>query len=162
MCVQLVYLGTLRSEPRESSIKLREYDRFKGFNGTVELQWLQWGSKASRRSKGSKAFKGRRGILRGRGASGGGLESSDFTDGVAEMQRLVRKCCKITTNDNNMQGEIDWGVAEMQHPFFVAQHCVAQRHSKTQHLVAKKTNNFNDLTAVNRLTAVVTPQHVVA
>ena len=59
-------------------------------------------------------------------------------------------------------GEIDWGVAEMQHPFFVAQQCVAQRHSKTQHLVAKKTNNFNDLTAVNRLTAVVTPLHVVA
>ena len=99
--------------------------------------------------------------MRGRGASGE-LESSDFTDGVAEMQRLVRKCCKITTNDNNMQGEIDWGVAEMQHPFFVAQHCVAQRHSKTQYLVAKKTNNFNDLTAVNRLTAVVIPQHVVA
>ena len=99
--------------------------------------------------------------MRGREAIGE-LESSDFTDGVAEMQRLVRKCCKITTNDNNMQGEIDWGVAEMQHPFFVAQHCVAQRHSKTQYLVAKKTNNFNDLTAVNRLTAVVIPLHVVA
>ncbi len=100
--------------------------------------------------------------MRGREAIGGGLESSDFTDGVAEMQRLVRKCCKITTNDENMQGEIDWGVAEMQHPFFVAQHCVAQRHSKTQHLVAKKTNNFNDLTAVNRLTAVVMPLDIVA
>ena len=127
------------------------------FNG---LQWFQWGSKASRRSKGSKAFKGRRGILRGRKARGE-IESSDFTDGVAEMQRLVRKCCKITTNDNNMQGEIDWGVAEMQHPFFVAQQCVSLRHSKTQHLVWKKTNNFNDLTAVNRLTAVVRPQYLV-
>ena len=101
--------------------------------------------------------------MRGRGASGGeNFESSDFTDGVAEMQRLVRKCCKITTNDNNMQGEIEWGVAEMQHPFFVAQHCVDQRHSKTQHLVGKKTNNFNGLTVKNRLTAVVMPLHVVA
>ena len=39
VCVQLLYLGTLRTEPRESSVKSREYDRFKGFNGTVELQW---------------------------------------------------------------------------------------------------------------------------
>ena len=54
------------------------------------------------------------------------------------------------------------GVAEMQHPFFVALQCVSDRHSKTQHLVAKKTNNFNDLTVKNRLTAVVTPLHVVA
>ena len=61
-----------------------------------------------------------------------------------------------------MQGEIDWGVAEMQHPFFVAQQCVAQRCRKTQHLASKKTNNFNDLTAVNRLTAVVRPLDIVA
>ena len=54
------------------------------------------------------------------------------------------------------------GVAEMQHPFFVALQCVSDRHSKTQHLVAKKTNNFNDLTVKNRLTAVVMPLHVVA
>ena len=158
----MAYLGTLRSEPRESSIKLREYDRFKGFNGTVELQWA---SMASMGLKGFKAFKGFKGLQRSARhfeRSRGELESSDFTDGVAEMQRLVRKCCKITTNDENMQGEIDWGVAEMQHPFFVAQHCVAQRHSKTQHLVAKKTNNFNDLTAVNRLTAVVMPLDIVA
>ena len=53
------------------------------------------------------------------------------------------------------------GVAEMQHPFCVALQCVAQRHSKTQHLVVKKTNNFNDLTVKNRLTAVVMPLHLV-
>ena len=54
VCVQLAYLGTLRSEPRESSIKLREYDRFKGFNGTVELQWP---SMVSMGLKGFKAIK---------------------------------------------------------------------------------------------------------
>ena len=53
VCVQLLYLGTLRTEPQESSIKLREYDRFKGFNGTVELQW---GSMTSMRLKGFKGF----------------------------------------------------------------------------------------------------------
>ena len=74
-------------------------------------------------------------------------------------------CCKnatpnqkITTNGEDR----NWGVAEMQHPFFVALQCVSLRHSKTQHLVRKKTNNFNDLTVKNRLTAVVTPLHVVA
>ena len=54
-------LGTLRTEPRESSIKLREYDRFKGFNGTVELQWP---SMASMGLKGFKAFKGFKGLQR--------------------------------------------------------------------------------------------------
>lgn len=44
----------------------------------------------------------------------------------------------------------------------MAQQCVVQWHSKTQHLVGKKTNNFNDLTAKNRLTAVVMPQYLVA
>jgi len=43
----------------------------------------------------------------------------------------------------------------------MAQQCVDQWHSKTQYLVWKKTNNFNDLTAVIRLTAVVMPLHVV-
>ena len=81
---------------------------------------------------------------------------------VAEMQQIVWECCTKTTKDNNTIGEIDWGVAEMQHPFFVAQQCVALRHSKTQYLVWKKTNNFNDLTAVNRLTAVVRPLDIVA
>ena len=61
VCVQLADLGTLRSEPRESSIKLREYDRFKGFNGTVELQWP---SMVSMGLKGFKAFKGFKGLQR--------------------------------------------------------------------------------------------------
>ena len=48
------------------------------------------------------------------------------SDGVAEMPHIVRKCCTKTTKDNNTIGEIDWGVAGMQHPFFVALQCVSQ------------------------------------
>ena len=61
-----------------------------------------------------------------------------------------------------MQGEIDWGVAEMQHPFFVAQQCVSLRHSKTQYLASKKTNNFNDLTVKIRLHSAYSTLHIVA
>ena len=66
VCVQLLYLGTLRKEPQESSIKLREYDRFKGFNGTVELQW---GSMTSMRLKGFKGFNDFKEVQRGRTVS---------------------------------------------------------------------------------------------
>ena len=94
-------LGTLRTEPRESSIKLREYDRFKGFNGTVELQWLQWDVKEAQRlqgvQRGSKAFKGWREFLRLRIRRLAVRFEMFEADGVAEMQQLVRKCCKITT-----------------------------------------------------------------
>ncbi len=139
-----------------------------GSKGSMALG-LQWGSMASTRLKGfqgvqrgSKTFKGWRGILR----SGDRRSEVRFemfgSDGVAGMQQLVRKCCTKTTKDHNTQGEIEWGVAEMQHPFFMAQHCVDLWHSKTQHLVGKKTNNFNGLAVKNRLTAVVMPLHVVA
>ena len=84
-----------------------------------------------------------------------GLEKLRVKHGVAEMPHRNKK--------NTQNGEDrNWGVAEMQHSFFVAQQCVSPRHSKTQYLVWKKTNNFNDLTVKNRLTAVVKPLDIVA
>ena len=166
VCVQLAYLGTLRSEPQESSIKLREYDRFKGFNGTAGLQW---GSMASTRLKGVKAFNEVQ-----RPSKIGGRESSDWdreverlgdlkkSPDVAEMQQIVWKCCTKTTNDNNSQWRDRSGCCRNATSFFMALQCVAQWCTATQYLVWKKTNNFNDLTAVIRLTAVVSPLHVVA
>ena len=81
---------------------------------------------------------------------------------VAEMQQIVWECCTKTTKDNNTIGEIERGVAEMQHPFFVAQQCVSLRHSKTQYLASKKTNNFNDLTVKIRLHSAYSTLHIVA
>ena len=83
------------------------------------------------------------------------MENLRVEHGVAKMPHRIQK--------NKQNGEDrNWGVAEMQHPFFMALQCVSLRHSKTQHLVRKKTNNFNDLTVKNRLTAVVMPLHHVA
>ena len=125
--------------------------RFNGFNEAQRRQGVQ---------RDSKTFKGWRDCL-GPGDRRSEVRFEMFrSDGVAGMQQLVRKCCTKTTKDHNTQGEIEWGVAEMQHPFFVAQHCVDQRHSKTQYLVGKKTNNFNGLAVKNRLTAVVMPLHL--
>lgn len=162
VCVQLLYLGTLRKEPQESSIKLREYDRFKGFNGTVELQW---GSMTSMRLKGFKGFNDFKEVQRCR------TVSSDWDREVLRLRNWMGSawCCRNATdslrvlqNYNNTIGEIDRGVAEMQHPFCMALQCVAQRSTATQYLVWKKTNNFNDLTVKIRLTAVVMPLHIVA
>ena len=69
---------------------------------------------------------------------------------------MVLQKCHTEFKKNTQNGEDrNWGVAEMQHPFFMALQHVLERHSTTQHLVGKKTNNFNGLTAKNRLTAVV-------
>ena len=43
----------------------------------------------------------------------------------------------------------------------MAQQCVVQRHSMTQYLVGKKTNNFNDLTVKIRLRTVYSTLHLV-
>ena len=84
-----------------------------------------------------------------------GLEKLRVKHGVAQMPHRNKK--------NTQNGEDrNWGVAEMQHSFFVALYSVSSRHSVTQYLVCKKTNNFNDLTVKNRLTAVVRPLHHVA
>ncbi len=87
---------------------------------SMRLKGVQRGSKASR---GSKRFKGLRGESRVRG-----LEKLRVKHGVAEMPHCNKK--------NTQNGEDrNWGVAEMQHSFFVAQQCVSPRHSKTQYLV---------------------------
>jgi hypothetical protein len=61
-------------------------------------------------------------------------KNGEIERGVAEMQHLFAWCCRCATV---------WMHVVLQH--------VAQRHSVTQHLVGKKTNNFNDLTQKNRL-----------
>ena len=73
-----------------------------------------------------------------------GLEKLRVKHGVAEMPHRNKK--------NTQNGEDrNWGVAEMQHSFFVAQQCVSGRHSKTQYLAWKKTNKINDLDHPQRL-----------
>ena len=76
-----------------------------------------------------------------------GLEKLRVKHGVAEMPHRNKK--------NTQMEMIEIGVLQRCNTlFFVAQQCVSGRHSKTQHLAWKKTNNFNDLTVKNRLTAV--------
>ena len=118
---------------------------FKAFKEAQRLQGVQRGSKDSEEAREILSEESR---VRG-------LEKLRVKHGVAEMPH------RIKNNTTNGEDRI-WGVAEMQHSFFVAQQCVSGRHSKTQHLAWKKTNNFNDLTVKNRLTAVVQPLDVVA
>lgn len=91
--------------------------RFNGFNEAQRRQGVQ---------RDSKTFKGWRDCL-GPGDRRSEVRFEMFrSDGVAEMPHIVRKCCTKTTKDNNTIGEIDWGVAGMQHPFFMALQCVSQ------------------------------------
>jgi len=78
--------------------------------------------------------------------------SKRFKEPETEITGFEERCSGFNKDKN---GEIGGGVAEMQHSYFLALQHVPGRHSVTQHLVAKKTNNFNGLTAKNRLTAVV-------
>ena len=83
------------------------------------------------------------------------MENLRVEHGVAKMPHRIEKLQQME--------KIGIGVLqECNILFFVALQCVSLRHSKTQHLVRKKTNNFNDLTVKNRLTAVVMPLHHVA
>ena len=142
-CDQLTYLGTLRREPGESCIKLL------GVRSIQRVQRLHWPSMASKTSKRLKGFKGFKDLQRSRQRS----------------RRPVRERESSEDQQRTKIGEIERGVAEMQHLFAwcctcatvwcnVILYSVSGRHSVTQHLVAKKTNNFNGLTQKNRLTAV--------
>ena len=138
--------------PASPALSCWEYDRFKGFNGFIgfkDLQWLQWPSTVSKRFKGFKGFKEvqrpskvQRCRLRLRWSVKGeeprlnNDKNGEIDRGVAEMQHLLLWCCRCAT---------PWCDVVLQH--------VGQRHSKTQYLVAKKTNNFNGLTQKNRLHA---------
>ena len=128
VCVQLLYLGTLRKEPQESSIKLREYDRFKGFNGTVELQW---GSMTSMRLKGFKGFNDFKEVQRC------GTVSSDWDREVLRLRNWMGSawCCRNATdslrvlqNYNNTIGEIE-GVLRKNNTLFLWHYSVC--HSDT-------------------------------
>ena len=83
------------------------------------------------------------------------MENLRVKHGVAKTPHRIQK--------NKQMEKIGIGVLQRCNIlFFVALQCVSLRHSKTQHLVRKKTNNFNDLTVKNRLTAVVKPLDIVA
>ena len=133
----VAYLGTLRTEPLESEIK---FSGVRSIQRVHRLQQHQWGSMASMTSK---RLKGVKEIQRC---------SKRFKEPETEITGFEERCSGFNKDKN---GEIGGGVAEMQHSYFLALQHVPGRHSVTQHLVAKKTNNFNGLTAKNRLTAVV-------
>ena len=132
--------------PASPALNCWEYDRFKGFKGFIGLQWLQRLQRGSKASRGSKRFK-------------------DLQRSRQRSRRPVRERESSEDQQRTKIGEIERGVAEMQHLFAWCCRCatvwcnvilysVSGRHSVTQHLVAKKTNNFNGLTQKNRLTAV--------
>ena len=103
-----------------------------GTQASMTFNEVQWPSRRSKRLKGfkgfngSKTFKGWRGFLAPWESWG------------------PEGCCKITTSQERSSVK----VLHKCNTIGMALQCVAQRHSKTQHLVRKKTNNFNDLTAV--------------
>ena len=124
-----------------------------GFKGVKGLQCLQRGSL------------GLKGDQRGSKASRGSKRFKDLQRSRQRSRRPVRERESSEHQQRTKIGEIERGVAEMQHLFAECCTCatvwcnvilysVSGRHSVTQHLVAKKTNNFNGLTQKNRLTAV--------
>ena len=114
-----------------------------GFKGVKGLQCLQRGSLGlkgdQRGSKASKRLKGVKGVQRG--SKNRRQRSPVLRRGAQDSTKIKmersRGCCVNAT------------------PYLMALYSVPGRHSVTQHLVHKKTNNFNGLTAKNRLTAVV-------